>query len=286
MLGFAIIAFGARNEFCNGLILSHRGQTIDGKSVKKFKILIINHLGILKLLVLLLGINFLIAAHCTTLLPGSQCKQIKSYSQASQDQFVYLILYKLMDKQDNGYYIEIGAGHPIESNNTYLFEKDLGWKGISIDISDGHKQLWHSIRQNLLLIEDATQTDYWSILKLFPQVIDYLSLDIDGCYDKILHRMPFNHYIFKVITIEHDSYRLGNEYKKKEREILTAAGYYLLCSDVTVFFNGADCVFEDWWIHPSVFSADMLSRLTSLDLNAKNHSQIIDMLQNCLKNVY
>ncbi len=239
---------------------------------------------LLKLVVFLFGINFLVTDHCVALPPVSQYGQIQSYSQASQDQFVYLILYEFLDKRDDGYYLEIGSNHPVGGNNTYLFEKNFGWKGISIDISDEYKQLWCSTRQNFLLIEDATQTDYRSILKLFPQAIDYLSIDIDGSYDLVLQRMPFNDHIFKVITIEHDSYRLGNEYKEKERGILTSAGYYLLCSDVTLFYNGRDCVFEDWWIHPSAFPADVFSKLTSLDLKAKDHGQIINILQNCCRN--
>src|SRR5579862_4170449 len=120
------------------------------------------------------------------------------YSQASQDQFVHLLLYQLLDKKDVGYYLEIGANHPTFTNNTYFFEENLGWKGSSIDISDEHRDIWYATRQNPLLIEDAMQSDYGSILKPFPQVIDYLSLDIDASYDILLQRIPFKDYIFKI----------------------------------------------------------------------------------------
>jgi hypothetical protein len=201
-----------------------------------------------------------------------------SYSQASQDRFVYFLLYELLDKQDDGYYLEIGAGHPISGNNSYLFEKNLGWKGVSIDIDKASEKIWYSIRQNSLLIEDATQSDYKSILKPFPKVIDYLSLDIDNNYDIVLQKIPFNDYIFKVITIEHDFYRFGDKYKEAERMILASLGYYLLCPDVSIFHLGMDCVFEDWWIHPSAFPANILSSLTSLELKAKNNNQIINII--------
>lgn len=203
----------------------------------------------------------------------------KTYSQASQDRFVHLLLYQILDKQDEGYYLEIGAGHPTFTNNTYFFEKDLGWKGSSIDISDEHKNAWYATRQNSLLIEDATQSDYRSILKPFPQVIDYLSLDIDASYDVLLQRIPFENYIFKIITIEHDFYRFGEEFRAEERKILTALGYQLLCPDVSVFFNGMDCIFEDWWVHSSVFSADEFFKLESLDLKAKDHEKLIKTLE-------
>lgn len=201
------------------------------------------------------------------------------YSQASQDRFAFLLLYPILNKTGGGYYLEIGAGPPTVDNNTYFFEKNLGWQGVSIDISDQYKNMWSSTRQNTLLIEDATKSDYRTILKPFPRVIDYLSLDIDSSYSIVLKKIPFNDYIFKVITIEHDFYRYGEEFREDERRILTSLGYYLLCPDVSVFFNGNECTFEDWWVHPSVFSADVFSRLTSLDLKGKNHGQLIETLK-------
>lgn len=98
------------------------------------------------------------------------------YSQAAQDKFVYMILYGLLGKQDQGYYLEIGAGDPINTNNSYFFEKELKWDGVSIDISQGYTEQWHAVRNNLLLHEDAKKSDYNTILQSFPKVIDYLSL--------------------------------------------------------------------------------------------------------------
>lgn len=236
-----------------------------------------------KLVIFFFGVNLLLIDQCIALSPISQHKQIQSYSQASQDQFVYLLLYEFLDKQDDGYYLEIGAGDPTIGNNTYFFEKNLGWKGVSIDITDEFKGLWYSIRQNSLLIEDALRSDYQSILKYFPTVIDYLSLDIDHNYNIVLQKIPFNEHIFKIITIEHDFYRFGEKYRDDERKILVSLGYYLLCPDVTIFYNGKNSVFEDWWIYPNVFPADVLAMLTSLDLKGKNHTELINILQNCCR---
>jgi hypothetical protein len=200
------------------------------------------------------------------------------YSQASQDQFAHLLLYKLLNKQDVGYYLEIGAGDPVNINNTYFFEKNYGWKGISIDISSQLEKGWHEKRQNPLLITDATRADYDAILSPFPRIIDYLSLDIDSEYDVVLRKIPFLNYVFKIITIEHDSYRFGDVYKEQERKILSSLGYYLLCPDVSL----GRAMFEDWWIHPSGFAEPMLSLLMSLDLTAKEHSQLIKALHEIL----
>ena len=198
------------------------------------------------------------------------------HSQASQDKFVYEILYKVLGKQDEGYYLEIGAGDPVQINNSYFFESNLGWKGISIDISGSLVSRWYAARKNLLLIEDATKADYAAILQPFPKVVDYLSLDVDGYYDVVLQKIPFNDYVFKIITIEHDAYRYGDLYREKERAILTSLGYHLLCADVSSLGRA----FEDWWIHPSAFSAEAFAALTSLDLKARDHTQIIQMVQN------
>lgn len=205
---------------------------------------------------------------------ASPSNQETFFSQASQDKFVYEILYKILHKSDQGYYLEIGASEPVFINNTYFFEKNLGWKGISIDISEAHLQNWNCLRHNSLLIEDATKTDYASLFLYFPQVIDYLSLDVDGYYDVVLKKLPLNNYIFKVITIEHDAYRYGDVYKKAERKILTSYGYYLLCGDV----SSSGISFEDWWIHPSAFPKKTLKMLKSLNLHNLDHAEIMKIL--------
>ncbi len=210
-------------------------------------------------------------------------KQLPSYSQASQDKFVYILLYEILQKKDAGYYLEIGAGHPSFTNNSFWLEKNFGWKGVSIDIDKSYTQTWSKTRQNPLLVADATQCDYYTILNPFPCIIDYLSLDIDSGYDEVLQRIPFDKYTFKIITIEHDSYRLGDLCKQKERKILNALGYHLLCPDVSVFFEGRFVVFEDWWIHPSAFVPEVFSQLISLNLNEKTHDKIISAILNICK---
>lgn len=206
---------------------------------------------------------------------SSKIKEDDFISQADQDRFVYYLLYCLMDKQDKGYYLEIGSGEPDRINNSFFFEKNLQWDGVSIDISKVFFERWYSLRKNLLLSEDATQSDYSAILNGFPQVIDYLSLDIDQSYDVVLERLLRSDVIFKIITIEHDFYRYGDVYRKRERQILSDRSYYLLCPDVAM--NGL--AFEDWWVHPSFFPSNLLSSLTSLDLSSKNYAEITQAIR-------
>ncbi len=208
--------------------------------------------------------------------PTKWPKEQESYSQASQDKFVYTLLYGLVGKEETGYYLEIGASHPININNTYFLEKNMGWKGVSLDITSHHVKSWNEKRSNSLLIQDAREADYLSILESFPSVIDYLSLDIDKDYDVVLNKIPFDKYLFKVITIEHDYYKFKDKYRSLEREILSSLGYYLLCPDL----SNRGVIFEDWWIHPDAFPPSVLEKLFSLELEGKNHDYVIEVLEN------
>lgn len=163
-----------------------------------------------------------------------------------QDKFVYMLL----NGQKEGAYLEIGADHPEAGNNSFFFEKDLQWKGVSLEISSAYQNVWKWHRKNPLIIADATKSDYKELLKDLPKTIDYLSLDVDGPYIAVLEQMPLDEYRFKVITIEHDAYRFGNVHREKEREILSALGYQLICADVC-YAPGQP--FEDWWIDPAAF---------------------------------
>lgn len=199
-------------------------------------------------------------------------------SQALQDQFVHMMLYGFLGKEDEGYYFEVGAGEPVHINNSYFLEKNLSWKGASLDISEDLSSRWYAVRDNLLLTQDALLADYSAILQSFPPVIDYLSLDIDAHYVDVLKKIPFDQHTFKVITIEHDFYRYGDVYRQGEREILQSLGYQLLCSDVSL----SGFSFEDWWIHPSFFPPSVLETLLSLDLRGKDCKEVIQTLQTAL----
>lgn len=48
------------------------------------------------------------------------------HSQILQDLFVLLAT----EEKKNGYFVEVGVGDGINLSNTYLFEKNFGWKGI------------------------------------------------------------------------------------------------------------------------------------------------------------
>lgn len=62
-------------------------------------------------------------------------------SQAGQDIFVVNVL----NNKRDGYFIEIGSHDYKYHNNSFVLEKQLGWKGIMIDIDKNCLESWKNI---------------------------------------------------------------------------------------------------------------------------------------------
>lgn len=156
-----------------------------------------------------------------------------SHSQAGQDRFVY----ELLGPDFKGTFLDIGCSHPTEINNTYALEK-LGWRGSSIDCTDIH-DLYVKTRKS-----HFAQTDGTKLTFEHGTLYDYGSFDIDGATFDALENAITQGVKFRILTVEHDSYRLGTEMRDKEHAFLTQHGYTLICEDVC--HEGLP--FEDWWV--------------------------------------
>lgn len=196
-------------------------------------------------------------------------------SSAKQDEFVSNIL----EFKKDGYCVDIGSCHSIESNNTYYFQ-DLDWFALSIELDSSYNDSYSTRKNGVHLNEDALKLNYKEVFQEYdlPNIIDYLSLDVDTLSLSVLKILPFTDYKFRVITIEHDAYLHGDKYREEQRKILESNGYYLLCSNVLVpnpghsGYNGEDCPFEDWWIWPEEFEESLI---TSLKCDGNFPSDII-----------
>lgn len=71
-----------------------------------------------------------------------------SWSQEGED----LILKRIFDHQRNGFYVDIGAHHPMRFSNTYLFYR-RGWRGINIDAMPGTRNLFNKFRPRDINLE-------------------------------------------------------------------------------------------------------------------------------------
>ena len=74
----------------------------------------------------------------------------KSYAMDGEDIAIDLF----NKKKNNGFYVDVGAHHPIKGNNTHLLFKK-GWKGINIDVNQFSIDLFNFLRPNDLNLQVA-----------------------------------------------------------------------------------------------------------------------------------
>ena len=72
----------------------------------------------------------------------------RSFSQEGEDQ----LLDRILEEKPRGFYIDIGAHHPIRFSNTYKFYL-RGWSGINIDAMPGSMAAFNNIRPRDINIE-------------------------------------------------------------------------------------------------------------------------------------
>ena len=74
----------------------------------------------------------------------------KTYSMDSED----LAIIQYIEKKDKGFYVDIGAHHPTQRNNTHLLFKK-GWEGVNIDINEFSIDLFKYLRPKDLNLQIA-----------------------------------------------------------------------------------------------------------------------------------
>ena len=182
---------------------------------------------------------------------------MRSFSDAGQETFAF----QVSGKKRNGYFLEIGANHPCaQSNNTYYLEKDYDWFGLSLEICREYEELAQRTRRSPYLVCDATKADYTELFSKYnlPKHINYLQIDLDVENRSTLEVLELldrtvmeKGYIFGAVTMEHDFYR--EDYfntRTISRNIFSKRGYVLVFPNISLFYKGSECIFEDWYVHP------------------------------------
>lgn len=77
---------------------------------------------------------------------------IRSYSYSGEDMVLRAILKKR--RVTRGFYVDVGAYHPIQLSNTYYFYRN-GWRGINIDARPGSMELFRLLRHRDINVEAA-----------------------------------------------------------------------------------------------------------------------------------
>lgn len=146
-------------------------------------------------------------------------------SQIGQDQLIDFIL----NKKENGFFLDIGAKNAISVNNTNFFEKYRNWSGIAFEINPEWNNEWINRKKTLHICADARNIRYSELLKERDiQVVDYISLDLDppGVTLEVLSSLLSSNIEFKTMTFEVDAY-LQQSTKNISRTLLSSNGYEL-----------------------------------------------------------
>jgi hypothetical protein len=187
--------------------------------------------------------------------------------QVGQDKFVLSVL----KNKKNGYFVEIGSNDPIKINNTYIMEKDFGWRGIMVEYDVKWLVEYQTHRPNsIYCLTDATKIDYVQLFKNnnVPKNIDYLQIDLDVCNRSTLDTLElfdktiFDNYKFATVTFEHDIYD-GDRFNTRlaSRDIFAKRGYVLVFPDVK---NGPS-PFEDWYVHPDLVDMNYINKIKTTE---------------------
>ena len=181
--------------------------------------------------------------------PNCELISQQNFSQCYQDMWVL----SMLDGKPKGTFVEIGAGHPVISNNTALLESIFAWTGIGFEIKENEADLYNDNRKAPVALGDATTADFDQLfeeVKLGP-VFDYLQVDCEPAQVTLdaMKKVNLDKYKFATITFEHDKYNDGPEVQEKSREYLTKRGYELIVDDISVDDQHP---FEDWWAHPDL----------------------------------
>lgn len=157
-----------------------------------------------------------------------------SYSQVGQDKWVL----QVTGNKLGGTFLDLGSGYPEFINNTVLLERAYNWTGLSIDNDPLQLPRWQAARR-LFVLGDAS-----SIVLPPGTHYDYVSIDCDENQLAVVSNFLRWSPRAACLTVEHDSYRFGNEVRDRLRAMLSAAGYTIAVPDV--LSDGLP--FEDWWI--------------------------------------
>ena len=74
----------------------------------------------------------------------------KSYAMDRED----IAIDQYVEKKSNGFYVDVGAHHPIQRNNTNLLFK-RGWEGINIDVNEFSIDLFEYLRPKDINLQTA-----------------------------------------------------------------------------------------------------------------------------------
>ena len=204
---------------------------------------------------------------------------VEQHSFNGQDNYVI----DITNGKKKGFFIDIGANHPIIGSNSYNLENIFEWTGILVESNKGyfdklkkertaklcgycivseHKEpkgddLYRTIGE---IMEECTD--------IIPSFIDYMSIDIDDTkmHYVILNQINFAKYTVGILTVEHalnvqlDAEKSGiilpnNEYRRKIHDLMLDNGY---------IYDGNSSV-DDAYLHKSMYEKYRMNKNLKYD---------------------
>lgn len=203
---------------------------------------------------------------------------MNKFSQAGQEDWVEA----MTNGKRNGYFVDVGAYDGIESSNTLYLERALGWTGLCIEAG---REQFQSLANNRPLslninmavmpymgtcgftghaVDDAGErvpcAPLTEILQLAgaPNIIDYMSIDIEGGEVGAVQTMDWKKYTVNLITIEHNLYLHGPQQKNEIYAILSNNGFVRVVDNAPCLDRNPAWFmqpYEDWYAHETFLAA-------------------------------
>ena len=121
----------------------------------------------------------------------------KTYSMYGEDLFIN----NYFKNKKNGIYLDVGAYHPLDGNNTYLLYKKKNWHGINIDVNPLSIELFQKARKFDLNINTAVSNKKGFVTLYFRKKINMLNT-LSKKIARIHFRNGFKEKIIKSNTLD------------------------------------------------------------------------------------
>jgi FkbM family methyltransferase len=119
------------------------------------------------------------------------CLLSHAYSQEGED----MVLGRIFERKSDGFYVDVGAHHPIRYSNTYFFYR-RGWRGINIDAMPGSMEAFKLNRPKDINLEIAVAEKPG---KLAYHIFNDPALNT---FDKALARERDGKDIYKIVEVK------------------------------------------------------------------------------------
>ena len=135
------------------------------------------------------------------------------YSQDAQDRFLNE---RVFNNYKNGVFVDVGAHDGININNTYFFEKNLGWTGVAIEPI---KRIYNRLRNNRscvcinLAVSDVEGEQDFYLNTGYCEMISGLVQSYDARHKQRLNRESTD-FKSETETVKVEVWRLDNILKK------------------------------------------------------------------------